>query len=169
MKVKMIAAFVFALTLLVQLVVVQAETSQQLSASTAPNAWKTLVPLRSTRADVEKMLGAATEVNGHRYIYNLKSESVWFTYAKGECNPQDGWSVPAGTILEINLTPKTTVLASDAGFDLSKFVPAKTDDAELAIYTNADTGVTIRTKGSSKAVVGIRYGASSADATRACP
>ena len=168
MKVKTIAALVFALTLVAQLAV-QAENNQQLSTSTPPNAWKTLVPLRSTRADVEKIFGAASEVNGHRYIYKLKTESVWFTYAKGDCNPQDGWNVPAGTILEINVTPQTTLLASDAGFDLSKFVPAKTDDAELAIYTNADYGVTIKTKGSSKAVVGVKYGASSADVPRACP
>lgn len=169
MKVKMTAALVFALALMVQLVVIAEANNQELAASTPANAWKTLVPLRSTRADVEKMFGAASEVNGHRYIYNLKTETVSFTYAKGGCDRQDGgYNVAAGTILEINVTPLTTVLASDAGFDLSKFAPALTDDKELTIYLNADYGVTVRTKGSSKAVIGVKYGASARDVALSC-
>lgn len=171
MKAKITVAFVFAL---IVAWMVQpfghshAQTAQQ-GAATPPNAWKGLVPLRSTRADVEKMFGAPTEVTGKLNTYKLKTENVSFTYAKGNCSGQDnGWNLPAGTIIEIDVTPQATLLASEAGFDLSKFWKANTDDAELSMFTNADIGVAVRTKGSSN-VVNIKYGAAGSDTAKACP
>ena len=171
MNAKIAVAFVFALVLawMVQpFGHTHAQTTQG-SATAPPNAWKGLVPLRSTRADVEKMLGAPTEVIGKSHSYKLKTENVSFTYAKGNCSGADNdWNLPAGTILEIDVTPQTALSASDAGLDLSKFWKANTDDAELSMFKNADLGVTVRTKGNSN-VVNIKYGAASSDAVKACP
>jgi hypothetical protein len=171
MKAKIAVAFVFALILawMVQPFGHSHAQTTQGSATAPANAWKGLVPLRSTRADVEKMLGAPTEVTGRAYAYKLKTENVAFTYAKGNCSGSDnGWNLPAGTILEIDVTPQTTLLASEAGLDLSKFWKANTDDADLSMFTNADIGVTVRTKGNAN-VVNIKYGAASSDAAKACP
>lgn len=165
MKVKISAAFVLSLTLLF---VGQSFGVSYAQDGAPPNAWRSLVPLKSTRADVEKLFGAAQDVTGQQHSYKLKTESVSFTYAKGNCSPSDeGWNLAPGTILEINVLPQAALSASEAGLDLSNFLQTATDSKELSLYTNPENGVTVRTKGGS-AIVAIKYGASSRDVSRAC-
>ena len=51
----------------------------QTSTANPANSWKTLVPLRSTRADVERMFGKAEIPNGGYHLYKFEKEKVFFT------------------------------------------------------------------------------------------
>src|SRR6267142_651739 len=68
--------------------------------------WKEIVVLRSTRADVEKIMGKAVE---HAFIvhYPLKEGSLHIEYSDGLCEAGQyrAWNVPEGTVIEVAYTP----------------------------------------------------------------
>ena len=115
------------------------------NASSKPaNSWRTLVPGRATRADVERLLGKPQGMVASSPLYELPEENVLFTYSRGNCDPQDGgWNVPAGTIIEIEIIPQGKRLLGKAGFDLSKYRRTETQHPPAIIYTNVEEGVTI--------------------------
>src|ERR1700720_1961854 len=49
------------------------------------NAWRGLVPLRSTRADVERLLGPPMVLVAGSYSYETKEEKVRVLYSEGSC------------------------------------------------------------------------------------
>src|SRR5262245_57910235 len=48
-----------------------------------PNAWRGIIPLHSTRADVERLLGHHKWSHGATSIYESKGERVDVLYSKG--------------------------------------------------------------------------------------
>src|SRR5687768_16252810 len=52
--------------------------------------WRGIIPLRSTRADVERLLGPPEP--GSRGVYRTGSERITVSYAEGPCDY--GWQVP---------------------------------------------------------------------------
>ena len=72
----------------------------QSTASYAKN-WRGIVPLRSTRADVERLLGRP---NAKYERYQIENEEATVTFSKGEC--AEGWKVPRDTVLSITIAFK---------------------------------------------------------------
>lgn len=71
-----------------------------------PNQWKGLVPLVSTRSDVERLLG--NPINKSLDIYETTAERVTIWYSKGNCeDPGAIWNVPRDTATQILVAPKT--------------------------------------------------------------
>ncbi|HKV35768.1 MAG TPA: hypothetical protein VJP89_15635 [Pyrinomonadaceae bacterium] len=135
------------------------------------NVWRGLVPLSSTKSDVERLFGKPSSVLASRPVYSFEKENVLFTYAQGNCDPQDSnWNVPPGTILEIEIVPQVIISVNDLGFDLRKFRDEKWDHPESLVYTNIDEGVTIRTRTIEipNAVTSIKLSGSSHDLKLAC-
>ncbi len=69
--------------------------------------WRGIVPLKSTRADVERLLGKPSS-SGY---YNLRNEIVSFDFQREPCDSEMekfgfGWNVPPGTVTEIGIIPK---------------------------------------------------------------
>jgi len=119
----------------------------QTSTANPANSWKTLVPLRSTRADVERMFGKAEIPNGGYHLYKFEKEKVFFTYTYGNCVTHDrGWNVAADNILEIEIIPQTPLLLAETGFDLKKFRQTESYHPRATIYENQEDGVTISTR-----------------------
>ena len=91
------------------------------SRAASAKAWKGIVPLHSTRADVERVLGPPTvEDNG----YDIDGERVLITYSSQGCQEglAGGWKVAANTVVSISVTPKneiklTDVLVSGKNYD----------------------------------------------------
>lgn len=105
---------------------------------------KGILPLHSTRADVERVLGPPTEPCSDGCMYDTKNEGVFVRYSVARCPEGDatGWNVPPNTVtsLSVNLAerPKLTAL----GLNLKRF--KKTRDPELngySTYENEDKGV----------------------------
>jgi hypothetical protein len=75
-------------------------------------AWNGIVPLRSTRADVERILGPCEPDNFTRFSnrcrYDLPGiQSVFITYSLRPCSMQEGWRfrVPKDVVRSIELHP----------------------------------------------------------------
>jgi hypothetical protein len=72
--------------------------------------WRGIVPLRSTRADVERELGEP--IDDLKSLYDTGKERVSVFYQQVRCptggqeGPQRGWDVPVGTVLRISVSPK---------------------------------------------------------------
>jgi hypothetical protein len=71
--------------------------------------WQGLVPLHSSRRDVETLLGAPLRVGRYSSSYDRKDEIAEIIFAKGSpCGESlvDSWRVPADTVISIKVTPK---------------------------------------------------------------
>src|SRR5205085_4856275 len=101
--------------------------------------WNGIIPLHSTRADVERRLGVSEDKCG--CIYKTANENIFVDYAEAPCKgPIYGWNVPAGTVLQFTVYPKTQIKFSELGIDEAKFV--KTSDSPMTTYfTNAQEGI----------------------------
>lgn len=87
--------------------------------------WRGITPLHSTRADVERLLGPPEEPEKkHVSVHKLENEVVSIIYAAGPpCGKgmESGWQVPAGTVVDITVAPRTAMQLSDLKLDESKY------------------------------------------------
>lgn len=65
-------------------------------------AWRGITPLRSTRADVERLLGAPEP--GTQAVYKSGEDVVRVTYSKIQCDY--GWRVGPNTVISVIIYPK---------------------------------------------------------------
>jgi hypothetical protein len=113
--------------------------------------WRGIVPLRSTRSDVERLLGPPVDAGKLNALYRTENEAISISYATGKpCEPgtlQSGWMVPRDTVVEIRVVEvydpeKGGVTFRDLGIDTSKYkeeggghVPG------VSSFTNEEEGV----------------------------
>lgn len=89
-----------------------------LAAVCAAKEWRGIVPLRSTRADVDRLLGQPFRQSPADASYDVKDARVLVTFSEGVCNkwPFD-WDVPAGTVEEIHVYPGEDLPLSELKLD----------------------------------------------------
>jgi hypothetical protein len=106
--------------------------------SASARGWRGIIPLHSTRADVERLLGKSSDECN--CVYRTENEIVRVDYAKAPCEGSPrGWNVPAGTVLAFSVGTKNQKFA-DLHIDESKF--SKTyDDASFAYYASPREGI----------------------------
>jgi hypothetical protein len=130
--------------------------------------WRGIVPMHSTRADVERLLGPLPK---DYYAYNLPNERVVFEFAEQPCNGKDDsrWDVPSGTVTVIAVIPKALLKLEDLNLDLSKFKkrPGGSDTPDLFYYANEDEGFSISV--GNGIVSEFIYSATSKDEHLRCP
>ena len=99
--------------------------------------WQGIVPLQSTRADVERLLG---KPNTEHDRYLTGNEVGEFFYSTSRCS--NGWNVPAGTVISITVTFSESRRLSDLKLDLGKYVKI-TDPftPNHTYYVNRNEGV----------------------------
>ena len=70
--------------------------------------WCGIVPLHSTRADVERLLGPPTRGGAYLSIYERAGEYISVQFSSGPCSPdrEGGWDVPPGTVTHLSVSPK---------------------------------------------------------------
>lgn len=94
------------------------------------NGWRGIVPLKSTREDVERLLGKLPDDDKCRCLYLKEEISVFVVYARGEPCVDSSWRVPRDTVIEFTVWEKTRKLTvADLGIDTSKF--ERFEDREL--------------------------------------
>ncbi len=108
------------------------------------DGWKGILPLHSTRADVERQLGLPSTPCQGGCTYKGQTESVTIVYSTEPCGPGDHnrWRVPVGTVVTVIVYPVVKPKLKDLKRNLKKFT--KTKDPELAghwVYTNHNEGV----------------------------
>lgn len=85
--------------------------------------WRGLIPLHSTRADVERLLGAPRESRGVASTYDTQNERVLVFYSAGRCKEgaSDDWNVPRDTVVSITVHPNAKQLVDDLKLDKMKY------------------------------------------------
>jgi hypothetical protein len=102
------------------------------------NSWNGLTPLRSTRADVEKLFGAPKRcLSGCEY--QTGKETIYVIYARHHCD--GGWNVRKDTVIELVLRSSEEGKSfGDLKLDENKF-SSTTDDAIFGTWTNPEDGL----------------------------
>lgn len=102
------------------------------ASDTEAKSWRGIVPLQSTRTDVERLLGRSKND-----IYKVEDQVVYIEYSRFPCDHHNrpgwpetppGWDVPPDRVVSIvvSLGNKTVPLSS-LGFDLSTFKKVRGD------------------------------------------
>jgi hypothetical protein len=116
--------------------------------------WRGIVPLHSTREDVERLVGPPMMPGG--ITYDLKTERVNVVYSDGGCakgQPSE-WNVPLGTVIGITVYPQTKRMLSDLRIDLNRFEKfVNPHNPDSVFYNNDEEGISIGTKSNGEVVV----------------
>jgi hypothetical protein len=107
--------------------------------------WHGIIPLRSTRADVEQMLGPSAYGGG--YAYETPNERVFFTYSSGECHENETWKAPRDTVVMIIAYPKTKPLLSELRLDLKTYKRTSDCNPGSFHYTKEKEGISYAVDG----------------------
>jgi hypothetical protein len=117
-----------------------------LCAVTQAKEWRGIVPLHSTRSDVERLLGPSATPGAHVSSHETEDEVVTVIYASGPpCDMTSEWKVPRGTVVNIRIAPKrqtplTSLITDRHGYEqfedpLRKGLFTYTDEEEGVRFT----------------------------------
>ncbi len=130
--------------------------------------WRGIVPLKSTRVDVERVFGATKDAENTASYYDLPNEIVVFQYQAQTCDHDKfgyGWNVPIGTVVNIGVIPKGTHRLKEyqSGSDF------KIDDrgAGFMSYHDNTAGISVETY--KDRVTLVEYEPEAAQKTLNCP
>lgn len=130
--------------------------------------WRGIVPLHSTREDVERLVGRPMMPGG--ITYDLKTERVNVVYSTGSCREGgDEWNVPPGNVIGITVYPQTRLMLADLMIDLNrfeKFMNPRVGDR--VSYSNTEEGIAIVAT-LNEEVISIQYLPQSKDDHLRCP
>jgi len=134
-----------------------------LVSAVAAKEWRDISPLKSTRADVERLLGKPNELGR----YEIQNERVTITYSEGRCNGAFGALAKANceclvakdTVLKIAVTFDSPVKVSKLGIHIKKYERTAVDGMyrPTATYSDFTLGVVYTIRESEDAVTNIDY------------
>lgn len=137
------------------------------------NSWRGLVPLGSTRSDVERVLKAPKSSSHPDYVYETENENVIVRYSTDPCGRSGNaeWNVPIDTVVTITVTPKGTLLVQDLNLDLTQYARSEiAHPAGLVRYISLEDGVGIESKLEDRCevVMSVTYQPTTKDTTLRC-
>lgn len=135
--------------------------------------WRGIIPLHSTRADVERLLGPPEEPDKqHVSDYKLENEVVSIIYATGApCGEgmESGWQVPRGTVVDITVAPRTAMRLAELKLDKSKYKRMGGGHLiDVAYYINKEEGIKVAVY-QEEVVTDITYFPAEEDNYLSCP
>jgi hypothetical protein len=100
-----------------------------------------IVPLHSSRADVERLYGVSADAC--RCNFRTSKEAIHVAFASTPCaGPIYGWNVPRDTVLEFSVMPSVLPRFSEMTLDLNGFARRYSpEDIVTTYYTNVERGV----------------------------
>lgn len=111
-----------------------------------PNAWRGIIPLHSTREQVERVLGKHHRSIGAKSIYQSECETVDVLFSKGSCELSgvELWNVPKDTVIWIEVAPATKLFVKDLKLDPSRYVRQRESHPENWVeYRSVEDGVRV--------------------------
>lgn len=105
--------------------------------------WRQIRPLRSTRADVERLLGQSKEA--YFADYSLEEGNLFIEYSSGLCTPErkGGWNVAKDVVVKLSFSPKHKRRIAQLKLDPKKFRKVIDDHVGgVFFYVNDDEGIT---------------------------
>ena len=109
--------------------------------------WRGMVPLHSTRADVERLLGPPFDESSYISKYKMRDDVVIVFYAEGPPCEYDtirsGWMVPRDTVVEITINSPNWFPFSTLKIDRSKYKETRDGDVpDVSNYKDEEEGIT---------------------------
>ena len=145
------------------------------------NSWRGLVPLRSTRKDLERLFGAPNRAGITFVKYETDYESIVATYSDGKCDASGSdWNVPKNTLIELAVNPNPSFLLKELHLDSSRYerhelfpLPEIDNPRKVWNYVDNLNGIIIRTQstrggGDEELVVSISYRPANRDEKLRC-
>ncbi len=128
-------------------------------------AWRGITPLRSTRADVERLLGQPEQ--GSSSLYQTSSERISVTYSVRPCDYD--WQVPLGTVINISVHSKNPPAFAALKLDERKYEKRRAPHIEsLYYYVNQAEGINYTVDAGAGVVTGVEYYPSAKDNNWRC-
>lgn len=145
--------------------------SQRIGA--AANSWRGLVPMRSSRSDVERLLGPPRSSLGEIYIYGSPANRIDVSYSADPCKSGGAKSQGSATdvVTRITVTPQKLLLVQNLGLNKAKYVRVQNDHPENWVhYLNSEEGITIEAvlNNGCEQVISIVYQATVTDREARC-
>lgn len=112
-----------------------------IAAQSQAKGWRGIMPLHSTRADVERLIG---KPNFKYDLYDFENERVFILYSSKPCTEglQGSWNVPRDTVIQVSVAPKEKLRLSDLQIDFSKYERVEDPLTKIHIYyTNKEEGI----------------------------
>ena len=106
--------------------------------------WKGLIPLLSTRRDVEALLGPPATGGGSSY--QTDEATVYVSYSDGPCEKgwPYGWNVDKDTVVSIVVSPKEPIMFADLNLDKNKYLQSRDSHINTRmLYANHSEGITL--------------------------
>jgi hypothetical protein len=96
------------------------------------NGWRSIVPLETSRLQVEKILSSPIEPCGSQCSYKSGDDRIFIRYSGEPCSQDYPWRIPVETVVEMSLYQAKAPKVSELRLDRRKF--KKTNDPELQVY-----------------------------------
>jgi hypothetical protein len=133
------------------------------------SGWRGIVPLHSTRNEVDKLLGPPSEIRSSSAVYHTNNETVTMFYSNGApCGTKSSsWRVQRDTVIAIDVTPRRSLPLTQFHLDEAKYRKKSGGDRpEDIYYVNEEKGEVLRVfKGE---VLDLHYGPTSRDTHLQC-
>ena len=136
--------------------------------------WCSIVPLHSTRADVERLVKVKpVRCGDNACLYELSDKTVLVLYAsESTCRNDDAttsWKVPADTVVQITINFKTPQSFSVLDIDVTKYDRVADKELHGLVYLSDYTqGVRMETSGDTVRAI-TYYAAAKDDHLRCSP
>jgi hypothetical protein len=125
-----------------------------LAHQTPAAGWRGLAPLRSTRADVERLLGRPESESGSVYVTD--GERVSVTYSRRPCDY--GWQVSPDTVISFFVHPKQPPALADLKLDEKKYERRRDLHIEhVYYYIDREAGINYTFDSVKGLVTGVEY------------
>lgn len=111
--------------------------------------WRGIVPLRSTKRDVERLLGKPQRADDKLVHYELINETVDFWFIADYAAPGKSRYFSPDTIRLIEVYPKEKLVPADLGLDQEKLVfvrPSNPANMGYQGYVDEDNGFIVKTR-----------------------
>jgi hypothetical protein len=132
--------------------------------------WRGLIPLHSTRADVERLLGPSSEPEKFSADYELGDSVVSVEYSSGSCRKEmkGGWNVQRDTVISIRIGFKDKAQFPPSKIDKRKFKKERSSHTpSITYYVNKKEGIMYEVQ--EGMVQSVEYYAVSKDLYLECP
>ena len=136
-----------------------------LATNASAKAWRSITPLKSTRADVERLLGKPNDLGR----YEIENDRAYIFYSEGQCS-QDYQNLAQGkceclvakdTVLRITVTLENAI---EIPIDKRRFTKtALRSNTPISAYSDLNEGIVYTVRDSDETVTAIDYWPSSTD------
>lgn len=104
--------------------------------------WRKIIPLKSTRADVERLLGPNEKSYG--VLYELKEGALSLEYSSGPCTKErkGGWNVPEDVVINYQFAATHKPRETDLKLNRKRFRrEVNTHTGGVVYYINDEDGI----------------------------